>query len=258
MTAAGGGHPAWDHVRVPERSVPALRWPRALALASVATTTGVAAHGYADGLLPSVAVQVVIFALCTVGVAGVLGGPASTLRVVLLTVGGQAFIHAALTMTAGHRGDGVVPAPAATHHVEPQLAATAGRRSGSLLDQYDAARAAAGGTTDTELVLPAGVRHLLADLTGAHAMMMVLHLLAAALVGLWLAAGEHALWALVALAAGAVLPRAARLLARAVAPAAGPGVRLRLPVLRRPEPPPRLLHLAPAVVRRGPPALLAA
>jgi hypothetical protein len=240
--------------RVPGSS---LRWPRALALAAVATTTGVAAHGYAGGLLPSPAVQVLVFGLCTVGVAALLGGPASTLRVVLLTVGGQTFIHAALTVTAGHRGDHVAATPP-VRHVEPRLPATSGRRTGSLLDQYDAARAAAGGTSDTELVLPAGLRHLVADLTGAHAPMMALHLAAAALVGLWLAVGEHALWALVALTTGAVLPRAARLLAVAVTPTAGPAVRTAVPVLRRPPPPPRLVHLARAVVRRGPPALLAA
>jgi hypothetical protein len=237
-------------------SGPTLRWPRALALGAVATTTGVAAHGYADGLLPSAGVQVVIFGLCTVGVAALLGGPASTLRVVLLTVGGQTFIHAALTVTAGHRGDGVLTTP--SRHLEPTLVSGPGRRTGSLLDQYDAARAAAGGTTDTELVLPTGLRHLVADLTGAHAPMMALHLAAAALVGLWLAVGEHALWALVALAAGAVLPRAARLLAVAVTPTPRPAVRTAAPVLGRAEPPPRLVHLARAVVRRGPPVLLAA
>lgn len=245
---------------MPSGPGPSLRWPRALALAAVATTTGVAAHGYAGGLLPSAATQLVVFALCAAGVATLLGGPASTLRVVLLTVGGQTFIHAALTVTAGHRGDHVAATPAA-HHVEPRLPATSGRRTGSLLDQYDAARAAAGGPAsggDTELALPAGLRHLVADLTGAHAPMMVLHLVAAALVGLWLAVGEHALWTLVAMAAGVVLPRAARLLAVAVTPASAPAVRTSAPVLRRPQPPPRLLHLARAVVRRGPPALLAA
>ena len=208
-------------------------------------------------MLPSAAVQVLVFGLCTVGVAALLGGPASTLRVVLLTVGGQTFIHAALTVTAGHRGDHVAATPPA-RHVEPTLPATSGRRTGSLLDQYDAARAAAGGTADTELVLPAGLRHLVADLTGAHAPMMALHLAAAALVGLWLAVGEHALWALVALAAGAVLPRAVRLLAVAVTPTPGPAVRPAVPALRRPPPPARLVHLARAVVRRGPPVLLAA
>ena len=163
----------------PVHSGTSLRWPRALALAAVATATGVAAHGYADGLLPSSAMLVAIFAVCTTGVAALLGGPASTLRVVLLTVGGQTFIHAALTMTAGHAGD---PAAAPPARVAPSLpdGGGPGRRSGSLLDQYTAAQP----PPDTELVLPAGVRHLVADLTGAHAPMMVVHLLAAALVGL--------------------------------------------------------------------------
>ena len=227
-----------------------VRWPRALALAAVATATGVAAHGYADGLLPSVPALVAILAVCTVGVAALLGGPASTLRVVLLTVGGQTFIHAALAMTAGHAGDHTV-SPA---RVAPQVPVDAGngRRTGSLLDQYTAAQPAA----DTELVLPAGVRHLVADLTGAHAPMMVVHLLAAALVGLWLAVGERALWALVALAAGAVVPRLGLLLAAVLARPASPRT---VPVAALwPPVPPRLTVLARCVVRRGPPALLAA
>ena len=225
-----------------------LRWPRALALAAVATATGVAAHGYADGLLPSVPVLVAIFALCTAGVAALLGGPASTLRVVLLTIGGQSFIHAALTMTAGHAGDHSTPAAAPRVPVD----AGNGRRTGSLLDQYTAAHPPA----DAELVLPAGVRHLVADLTGAHAPMMAVHLLAAALVGLWLAVGEQALWALVALAAGAVVPRLGLLLAAVLARPALPRT---VPVAAvRPPAPPRLTVLARCVVRRGPPALLAA
>ena len=230
-----------------------LRWPRALALAAVATTTGVAAHGYADGLLPSVPVLVAIFALCTAGVAALLGGPASTLRVVLLTAGGQTFIHAALTMTAGHAGDHPAVAPVAGVAPPPvPVDAGHGRRTGSLLDQYTAARPPA----DTELVLPAGVRHLVADLTGAHAPMMVVHLLAAALVGLWLAVGERALWALVALAAGAAVPRLALLLAAVLA---RPSLPRTVPVAAlRPHAPPRLSALARCVARRGPPALLAA
>jgi hypothetical protein len=138
--------------------------------------------------------------------------------------------------------------------VTPILPADAGngRRTGSLLDQYTAARPVA----DTELVLPAGMRHLVADLTGAHAPMMVVHLLAAALVGLWLAVGERALWALVALAAGAAVPRLALLLAAVVA---RPSFPRRVPVAAlRPPAPPRLAVLARCVVRRGPPALLAA
>ena len=228
-----------------------LRWPRALALAAVATATGVAAHGYADGLLPSVPVLVAILALCTAGVAALLGGPASTLRVVLLTVGGQTFIHAALTMTAGHAGDHRRATPVRIAPPAPVDTGN-GRRTGSLLDQYTAAQPAA----DTELVLPAGVRHLVADLTGAHAPMMVVHLVAAALVGLWLAVGEQALWALVALAAGAVVPRLGLLLAAVLA---RPGLPRTLPVAAlRPPNPPRLTILARCVVRRGPPALLAA
>src|SRR3712207_8594820 len=40
------------------------------------------------------------------------------------------------------------------------------------------------------------VHHLIEDMTGPHAAMAVGHVAAAALVGLWLAAGERALWRL--------------------------------------------------------------
>lgn len=43
---------------------------------------------------------------------------------------------------------------------------------------------------------PAWLEHLTADLTGQHALMAVGHAGAAAVVGLWLAAGERILWAL--------------------------------------------------------------
>ena len=105
-------------------------------------------------------------------------------------------------------------------------------------------------------MLPAGVRHLVADLTGAHAPMMIVHLLAATLVGLWLAVGERGLWALVALAAGAVVPRLRVLLAAVLA---RPSLPRAVPVgALRPLAPAPLASLAPCVVRRGPPALVAA
>ena len=51
-----------------------------------------------------------------------------------------------------------------------------------------------------------GDHHLAEDLTAAHAVMALAHAAAAAVVGLWLARGEHALWLLVALAGHALVP----------------------------------------------------
>src|SRR3954451_9233216 len=93
-----------------------LRWCRALLLATVALSAGVAAHLGADGVMPGRTALTVLFLVCAAGSACFLGRPASRLRVVLLLVGGQTFIHAGLTALAGHRGapplrQVAVPAP---------------------------------------------------------------------------------------------------------------------------------------------------
>ncbi len=93
---------------------------------------------------------------------------------------------------------------------------------------------------------PAWLAHLTADLTGPHALMALAHAAAAAVVGLWLASGERAAWALVR--------QAARLLVRKVH-------RPALPHLARPRPRvivdvssgPTLRVLACSQPRRGPP-----
>jgi hypothetical protein len=187
--------------RVDDSAGLVLRWCRALLLAGVALAAGVAGHLGADGLMPGPAALVVLFLACTVGAACLLGRPASRLRVVLLLIGGQTFIHGSLTALAGHRGDPPLvraPEPPPVAHV----AATsgAGPRVGSLLDQFNAAQAGNVPGQRVELAVPYPVQHLVADLTGAHAVMAVWHLAAAVVVGLWLAMGERALWTVVALA----------------------------------------------------------
>lgn len=220
-----------------------LRWVRALLLAVVVMTTGTVGHVAAEGLLPPGSVLAVLLGLCTIMCAGALGRPASRLRVVALTVLGQAGVHVVLSATAGHAGD---PAPASTRIV-PAPVTDVGRRTGSLYDHYvnNLPAAPAGDGADP-------VVHLVADLA-AHAPMMAAHLVAAALVGLWLASGEQALWALLALTAGRVL--------HLVAPWVM-FVPLRVPPVTaapaRHLAAPRLAALAPCVVRRGPPVLLAA
>src|SRR3954453_165245 len=82
-----------------------LRWCRALLLATVAFVAGVAAHLGADGLMPGRTALVILFLTCTVGAAVFLGRPASRLRVVLLLVGGQTFIHGGPPPLGGARGD---------------------------------------------------------------------------------------------------------------------------------------------------------
>ena len=89
-----------------------LRWMRALTLASVLVSTGVAGHVAAGGVMPAPAVLAVLLVVATLVLAPVLGSPASSLRVALLVVGGQALLHVSLsaltTNPAGHSGAGMV------------------------------------------------------------------------------------------------------------------------------------------------------
>ncbi|QWZ08750.1 hypothetical protein KRR39_02525 [Nocardioides panacis] len=248
---------------------PALRWCRAALLAAVATGSGAVAHVSSGGLLPGRTAFLLLFAVCLSAAGALLGRRATTLRVVVLLMAGQTFIHGALTAMSGHRGDPplartVVPrVPVRAAHVP----AGDGRRVGSLYDQLYAQQP---GAARTQLTVPAPVQHLLADLTGPHAVMALAHLAAAAVVGLWLARGERALWSIFAIAAdglGAVVCRPLAACVRALAVLAAlahgaldPRARLR-PAAGgwRPVRPPASALLTGSLVRRGPPpALLAA
>ncbi|RNL80114.1 hypothetical protein [Nocardioides marmorisolisilvae] len=231
---------------MPSHASPALRWLRALAIASVAVSTGVIAHVSADGLLPGPRGITVLVVLCTALTAIFLGRRASTLRVVTLVVAGQAFIHSGLAAMAGHRGDPVsVPTP------HPAIVPMGtGPRTGSYFDQWSQAQpnGAAGPA------VPAWMVHTAVDIA-AHPAMAVAHVLAAVAVGLWLSVGERALWAVLALTA-ALAVRLVRALAGLSVPPAIPVLRLRRSLMQ-----PRIsrtLQHSPGVSRRGPPLLLAA
>jgi hypothetical protein len=226
-----------------------LRWARAAVLAFVVLFTGAVAHTTANGLLPSLTGLVFLYAVTVVAAAVLLGRPATMTRIVTLTVAGQAVIHVALTATAGHVGDA-----GAAHPTAPQASLTpspaldeSGRRVGSLWDQYAA----------TEPVTSAGgdvnpIGHLISDLS-AHAPMMTVHIAAAALVGIWLAVGERALWTVLALTAGVVFATVVTAVA-SLRPRVVPAV-LRVAVPWRDPAPPHLRAVARSVVRRGPPRL---
>jgi hypothetical protein len=226
---------------------PAVLWARALLLAFVACFLGLTGHVTADGLLPGPAWLVVLF-LASVALCGpLLVRPSSLRRIVVLLVGGQTLVHLFLTVVAGHRGDARLTT---TRPVASVLPTVDGRRVGSLQDQYDATI----GSTQLPPSLPVG--HLVNDLS-AHAPMMAVHLVAAVLVGVWLAIGERSLWTLVALASAALvrplLLAWALVHVRIVAPLGDlVAVPAEPPGLRAPA------RLARSVVRRGPPALLAA
>lgn len=228
----------------PARLDPALLWARASLLAVVVVFLGAAGHVTADGLLPGAAVLVLLLVLAAVVSAALLSRPASTARIVLLVVGAQAVVHEVLSVAAGHVGEPARATAQVVHAGTGSLPTVDGRRVGSLQDAWQT-----GGATGTGPALPVGDLGDLAE----HAPMMVAHLMAAALVGLWLAAGERCLWTLVALAAD-TLARPV-LLALALLRPPAPFTRPRCAV--HTEAPPRrtLTDLSRCVVRRGPPLL---
>lgn len=219
------GRPGWLTAAVDQpadqRVGATLLWARATVLALVALLTGSSAHTSAGGLLPGWPVLGLLVVATAAAAVPLLARPASRRRVVALTVGSQALIHAALSLTAGHR-------------LPPASASASGQ---------------AAHAHDPPGLLESAV-HIAVDLTGAEAPMVLLHLTASAVVGLWLARGERALWSLLAI------------VLRLVAPPAVPCAALTpvdsLVVARAPRPAERLHLLARVVVRRGPPALLAA
>lgn len=235
----------WDHHRVMETVLDArLRWLRALLAGSVAFFMGVAGHVMADGLLPGPVGLAVLFSVSTLVALPVLGRRVSSVRTVALLAGGQAFIHLALTLSAGHVGESRVPHAVSTPHGLGSLPTVDGRRVGSLQDAYL-------GTPD-DRVTPVLPGHLVGDLQ-AHAPMMAAHLAAAAVVGLWLAHGERLLVAVVTLTARHLLA-----LVRPVVPVAVPAASsASYDALRAPAGP-RSVWLSRPDSRRGPPLLLAA
>jgi hypothetical protein len=225
---------------------------RALGLLRVAAVTGVTAvlgtvaHTLAGGRLPGFLGYAVLLVLLALATTPLLARAASTRRVVLLVVAGQTFVHAALTATAGHAGDGVATGRTVPMVPAPTPVLAEGARTGTFADLvHPQATAHGGGPT-----VPDWVLHLLADLQPAQLPMALAHLAAAIGVGLWLASGERALVTLLVLAAAPVLRLARLVVPVAPAPGRSPRPAVRLDVLRRE------LMLAASLARRGPPVLL--
>lgn len=231
-----------DH-RADPRAGAALLWARATVVGLLAFGLGVLGHLSADGLLPGPTLLVALAVGSVLFSAPMLARRASRLRMVTLVVGGQTVTHLGLSMTAGHAGD-VRPAVPPYHDgYAASLPVVDGRRVGSLLDAYRVAAEPAHSST------PSVPAHLIADLS-AHAPMMAAHLVASALVGLWLAHGERCLWTVLALT-GRRLVAAWRAVPSAVLPVVR---RLAAVVDRAPEVPRRAWLVRP-LSRRGPPLL---
>ena len=209
-----------------ETAAPWLRWTRAGTVATVATLLAVGAHVQAGGPVPSVPVLAFLVLGLTAASATLLAGPASTLRVVLLTAGGQLVAHHVLTAAS---------APAAAGSPTRGLAGMAGHHAGHVVEH---------GAPDT---VP-GIGALASPLLAADARMVAAHLAAAVVVGLWLAAGERAVWTLLThIWRSLRLP--VSLTPSTPVPDSAPAPRLAGTTLAR--------IAAGSVVRRGPPHLLA-
>lgn len=194
----------------------ALRYARAAVLSSGAVGLAAVAHVSAGGLLPDLTVFALMLVACTLISGTRLGREASRWEIVALLVGGQTAMHAAMTAISGH-GDPAEAEPSGLGH--------------SLVHALE---------------------HLAEDMTWHHAPMMLAHLAAAAVVGLWLAYGERALWSLIRLVAAEV-----------TALLAVPRVVVVPRIKALPErfawvPAVRQVALASTHLRRGPPAYLRA
>jgi hypothetical protein len=234
----------------------ALRVLRSLALAGTAVITGVLAHASAGGYLPGASALVALWLAASTAVAPLLGRQASAVRIVVLLMLGQTAIHGVLTALVGHHGDPASQWSTTAPPAVPLPPSAGAHRSGSFFDQLSAMQPRGNGT----VTVPAWMLHLVADMSGPHALMALGHLAAAAVVGLWLAAGERALWTLLTVMSRPLVDGLVALLA--VARMSGARGLMSFDVrLRRPRPAP-WLELAPAwaallphsVVRRGPPA----
>lgn len=234
-----------------------LVWGRAVVVGSVAMATGVVSHVAGGGLLPGPVTLGLLLVGCIALTAGFLVRPASAWTLAGLVVAGQAVAHAVLSATAGHRGDQPV-----SYLVTPPVATA----DADVFDRYEqiaGAGPSAGVVPAPTAPAPTVAEWLdaqVAHFTEAGTWMVVSHLVGAAVLGLFLAVGEGALWRLVALV---VVRRSVRLGATALRTAAAGarhGVRLRATLLVPSEPQVRGAQLLtrPALRRRGPPFVLAA
>ena len=159
----------------------ALRWVRALTLPSVLFTSALAGHVAGGGVIPAASVLVPLFVLTLLAVTAFAMAPISPARAVVLMVGGQGLLHAALQLFGGS----AVPATTVM-----------GAGPGA---------AAVSSPTNCHLMMHPGpaASHgfAMSLMTGGHLIMLFGHLAAAVVVGVWLAAGERAFGTVLVLAA---------------------------------------------------------
>lgn len=235
---------------MPHRPDALLLWGRAAVLTGFTFLVGALGHTTAGGLLPGAPALALMLVAGTTFAAAFLSRPASARLLVALVVVGQTLVHGALGLTAGHgtsaghETSGGATGPHASAPLTGGLPTGPGGRVGSLQDHYESTVAA---PPATGLTVPDPAALL------EHLPMFLAHTAAGVLVGLWLAVGERAVWALLALAVRTVLAPLVVLLPLTPSRRPRPAVAHLHPLHRT-----TLARVARSVVRRGPPALLAA
>lgn len=230
---------------------PVVVWGRAAVVGAAAMATGTASHVLGQGHLPGPLALTVVLLACVVAAALFLRVRATAVRLVVLVVAGQTFVHGALSSLAGHRGD-PLPAAAPASPVLPE----AGARPSRFFDHYEAAAQASVVSGPRSDWLAHQVEHL----TEQGPLMVATHLLGAVALGLFLAVGESALWSLLLLGLTRAVLRARFLALALVSAGVRRGVAVRAGLLGAPTLPalrPALLDRRPER-HRGPPFVLAA
>jgi hypothetical protein len=159
---------------------------RALTLASVIFTVALVSHTAAHGVIPDASALVRLFVLTVLALAPLAGASMSPTQIAALLLGGQELLHVAFQLLGGRAvgamptscaaamGAAAVSSPTSTHVLGSHLVSLPG--------------AAAQGVA-------------MSQVSGGHAVMLLAHLAAAIVAGVWLAAGERVFWTLLGLAA---------------------------------------------------------
>jgi hypothetical protein len=145
------------------------RGMRVLTLPSVLFTSGLAGHAFAGGDMPSASVLAPLFLIIVLAVAPFVEGASSPARSVVLLAGGQGLLHAGLQLFGGTAAGAANGSAATSSH--SMMHHGAGASHGPVMSL----------TSDEHLI------------------MLLAHLAAGVVVGLWLAAGERAFLTLLAL-----------------------------------------------------------
>lgn len=225
----------------------AMVWARAAVLGTAAFGTGAVSHVLAGGLVPGPLATLLVLATCVPLAATFLLRRVSAVRLVVLVLAGQTYVHTLLSALGGHRGDA---AETATYTTAPVRSAG----GGSLYDQFTATATPSGAGAGDWFT------HQVTHLTEQPPWMVLAHTVGAVALALFLSVGEDALWRWLALAVARTHVVRARAAWAHVVVGVRAGVALRSAVLA----PLTVQVLGPQLLgrpvdrRRGPPFVLAA